>query len=55
MTTLHREQRQGHSSTEALLLHLDNKGIYYQVLQDETTNRLRGIFIYEICRVYLRL
>ena len=43
--TLRREQRQGHSSTEALLLHLDNKGIYYQVLQDETTNRLRGIFI----------
>lgn len=43
--TLRRNQRQGHSSTEALLLHLESKDIYYQVLQDETTNRLRGLFI----------
>jgi hypothetical protein len=45
INSLRRDQRQGHSSTEALLLHLESKNRYYQVLLDDETNRLIGIFI----------
>jgi hypothetical protein len=40
-----RDLRQGQSSTEALIQHLQNKGIMHHILKDPATLRLQGLFI----------
>jgi hypothetical protein len=37
--------RQGQSSTEALIQHLETKGIKHSILKDPETRRLKGVFI----------
>jgi hypothetical protein len=43
--SLRRELRQGHSSTEALVQHLQAKGIKHNILKEKESNRLMGLFI----------
>ena len=40
-----RDIRQGYSSTEALIQHLETKGIKHDILKEKDTDRLRGLFI----------
>jgi len=40
-----RDIRQGHSTTEALIQHLQTKGIKHSILKERDTNRLKGLFI----------
>jgi hypothetical protein len=40
-----REIRQGKSSTEALVQHLQEGGIKHAILKDPRTRRLKGLFI----------
>jgi hypothetical protein len=40
-----RDIRQGHSATEALIQHFQDKGIKHNILKDRDSNRLKGLFI----------
>jgi hypothetical protein len=37
--------RQGQSATEALIQHLQTKGIMHNILKERESNRLKGLFI----------
>lgn len=42
---IRRANRQGQSTTEALIQHLQNNGIKHSILKDPITRRLKGLFI----------
>ncbi|KIM94762.1 hypothetical protein OIDMADRAFT_21373, partial [Oidiodendron maius Zn] len=41
---IRRDIRQGYSSTEALAQHLEAKGIKHDILKEDGTDRLKGLF-----------